>query len=97
LMEIALENGADDVTEIDDRFDVACTPDVYTAVVEAIETLNITIDFKEVSRVPSTTVEVDAETANSIMKLLEKLEDHDDIQSVASNVNFTSEQMASFG
>jgi transcriptional/translational regulatory protein YebC/TACO1 len=47
--------------------------------------------------VPSTTVDVDSETALAVMKLLEKLEDHDDIQSVASNVNFTEEQLASLG
>jgi YebC/PmpR family DNA-binding regulatory protein len=97
LMEIALENGADDVTESDDRFEITCTTDVYTAVVEGIEAAGIAIEVKEVSRVPSSTVEVDSETAISVMKLLEKLEDHDDVQSVASNVNFTPEQLASFG
>jgi YebC/PmpR family DNA-binding regulatory protein len=96
LMELALENGADDVTEIDDRYEVTCATDVYSAVVEAIEAQNITIEIKQVSRVPSTTVDVDSETAISVMKLLEKLEDHDDVQSVASNVNFTEEQLASF-
>jgi transcriptional/translational regulatory protein YebC/TACO1 len=96
-MEIALENGADDVTETEDRFDITCSTDVYSSVVEAIEAGGITIEMKEVTRVPSSTVEVDAETAISVMKLLEKLEDHDDVQSVASNVNFTAEQLASFG
>jgi len=97
LIELVLENGADDVTEADDRFEVSCTPDVYSTVVEAIESQSIEIEFKEVSRVPSTTVDVDSETALAVMKLLEKLEDHDDIQSVASNVNFTEEQLASLG
>ncbi|MEQ1830125.1 MAG: YebC/PmpR family DNA-binding transcriptional regulator [Pirellula sp.] len=96
LMELALENGADDVTDVDDRFEVSCATDVYSAVVEALECQNIPIEMKEVSRVPSTTVEVDSATAVSVMKLLEKLEDHDDVQSVASNVNFTQEQLASF-
>ena len=97
LMEIALENGADDVSEVDDRFDLTCTTEFYSAVVEAIEAQGISIDVKEVARVPSSTVEVDAETAVTLMKLLEKLEDHDDVQSVASNVNFSPEQLASFG
>jgi transcriptional/translational regulatory protein YebC/TACO1 len=39
------------------------------------------------------TVEVDSNTAVSVMKLLDKLEDHDDVQSVATNVNFTTEQL----
>ena len=53
--------------------------------------------MKSVSRVPSNSVAVDSETAIAVMKLLELLEDHDDIQSVASNVNFTEAQLASFG
>jgi YebC/PmpR family DNA-binding regulatory protein len=97
LMEIALENGADDVSEVDDRFDLTCTTEFYSAVVEAIEAQGISIEVKEVARVPSSTVEVDTETAVTLMKLLEKLEDHDDVQSVASNVNFSPEQLASFG
>ena len=97
LMELALENGADDVTETGDVYEVTCTPDVYTAVVDAIELQSIEIEVKEVSRVPSNSVEVDSETAIAVMKLLEQLEDHDDIQSVASNVSFSEEQLASLG
>ena len=97
LMEIALENGADDVTEVGELYEITCTPDVYTTVVDAIEAQSIEIELKQVTRIPSNTVEVDSETAVQVMKLLELLEDHDDIQSVASNVNFSEEQLASFG
>ena len=97
LMEIALENGADDVTESGEFYELTCTPESDTGLVEALEAKEIALETKEVTRVPSTTVEVDSETAISVMKLLEKLEDHDDVQSVASNVNFTEEQLASFG
>ena len=97
LMELALENGAEDVTDVDEHFEITCTPDVYTAVVDAIEAQSIAIELKEVRRIPSNTVEVDSETAVDVMKLLELLEDHDDIQSVASNVNFTEAQLASLG
>ena len=97
LMELALDNGADDVTDVDEHFEISCTPDVYTAVVEAIEAQSIAIDLKEVRRIPSNTVEVDSETAVAVMKLLELLEDHDDIQSVASNVNFSEEQLGTLG
>jgi len=95
LMELALENGADDVTEIGEYFELTCSPEAYSGLVEALDAQNILVETKSVSRVPSTTVEVDSETAISVMKLLEKLEDHDDVQSVASNVNFTDEQLAS--
>jgi YebC/PmpR family DNA-binding regulatory protein len=97
LMEIALENGADDVTESEDAFDITCGTDVYTGLVEVIEGQNIAIESKQVTRVPNLTVEVDSKTAVSVMKLLERLEDHDDVQSVATNVNFTAEQLATLG
>ena len=96
LMELALENGADDVTESGEFYELTCSTEAYTGLVEALEGKEIVLETKEVTRVPSTTVEVDDETAISVMKLLEKLEDHDDVQSVASNVNFTEAQLASF-
>lgn len=96
LMELALENGAEDVTETDDYFELTCPTDVYTGLVEALEGAQITLESKQVSRVPNMTVDVDAQTAVSVMKLLEKLEDHDDVQSVATNVNFTPEQLQAY-
>ena len=50
------------------------------------DVLNVPIETKEVARVPSNTVEVDSDTAISVMKLLEKLEDHDDVQHVYTNM-----------
>ena len=95
LMELALENGADDVTESDSGFEVTCQTDVYTELVDALESAQIALESKQGTRVPNLTVEVDSDTAVSVMKLLDKLEDHDDVQSVATNVNFTAEQLQS--
>ena len=61
--------------------------------VDALEGAQIALESKQVTRIPKMTVEVDSDTAVSVMKLLEKLEDHDDVQSVATNVNFTEEQL----
>jgi YebC/PmpR family DNA-binding regulatory protein len=96
LMELALESGADDVTETDEYFELTCPTDVYTGLVEALESAQIALESKQVTRVPNLTVDVDSETAVSVMKLLEKLEDHDDVQSVATNVNFTPEQLQAY-
>jgi YebC/PmpR family DNA-binding regulatory protein len=90
LMELALENGAEDVTESESGYDVTCPTDVYTELVDALEAAQIVLESKQVTRIPKMTVEVDSDTAVSVMKLLEKLEDHDDVQSVATNVNFTA-------
>jgi len=93
LMELALENGAEDVTENESGYEVTCPTDVYTELVDALEGAQIALESKQVTRIPKMTVEVDSDTAVSVMKLLEKLEDHDDVQSVATNVNFTEEQL----
>jgi YebC/PmpR family DNA-binding regulatory protein len=97
LMDLALENGAEDVTESSDLYEVTCPTDSFTELVDVIEAQGIVIESKEATRIPTLTVEVDSETAVSVMKLLEKLEDHDDVQSVATNVNFTAEQLATLG
>ena len=60
---------------------------------EALEAAGIPVEIKELTRMPSSTVEVDDDTAKSILKLLEQLEDHDDVQSVASNVQLSPAQL----
>lgn len=97
VMDLALENGAEDVTETGALYEISCTTESYSGLVEAIEGQGIPIESKQVTRVPNLTVEVDSEAAITVMKLLEKLEDHDDVQSVATNVNFTQEQLAMLG
>jgi len=94
LMEVAIENGAEDVTELDEQYEVSCAPEVYLGLTEAFEVAKISCEHKEITRVPSTTVEVDNEMAKSIAKLLAGLDDHDDVQSVSSNVQFTDDQLA---
>lgn len=96
LMEVALENGAEDITEGEAGYEVTCPTDVYTELVDALEAAQIPLESKQVTRIPTMSVEVDSDTAVSVMKLLEKLEDHDDVQSVATNVNFTVEQLQTF-
>ncbi|MFO0013372.1 MAG: YebC/PmpR family DNA-binding transcriptional regulator [Planctomycetota bacterium] len=97
VMELALDHGAEDVTESGELIEIVCPTDAYSGLVEVLETQGIAMESKQVTRIPNLTVEVDAETATTLMKLLEKLEDHDDVQSVATNVNFTADQLASMG
>ncbi len=94
LMELVLENGAEDVTEVDERFEITCAPENYLGLVEALATAEIATEHKEIVRVPSNTVNVDNDIAKSVAKLLEFLEDHDDVQSVSTNVEFSEEQLA---
>lgn len=93
LMEIALEAGAEDIKQQGDKFEVLCAPENYLAVSEALTAAGIEPELSQVTRIPNTTVELDVETARTVMKLLEQLDDHDDVQSVAANFKVSDEAM----
>jgi YebC/PmpR family DNA-binding regulatory protein len=63
IMELALEAGAEDVTELEDRFEITCAPSDFVGVVEQIESAGIEIDVKQVGRIPSNSVDFDDDTA----------------------------------
>jgi YebC/PmpR family DNA-binding regulatory protein len=94
LMEIALEAGADDVQRQGDKFEVTCDPDVYSALEAALEKAGVEPEMKKVTRVPTNNVELDVEGARKVLKLLEALDDHDDVQSVSSNFSVPDEALA---
>ena len=94
LMELALEAGADDVKRDGDQFELTCDPDVYSNVAEALEKAAIEPDVQQVTRIPSTTVDLDVSTGKIVLRLMEKLDDHDDIQSVSANFNIPDDAMA---
>jgi YebC/PmpR family DNA-binding regulatory protein len=94
LMEVALEAGASDVREVDGVFEVQCTPDVFQAVAAALEAAQVPVESSELARVASNTVDLDAEAARTAVKLMEALDDHDDVQSVTSNFNVPDELLA---
>ena len=87
LYEIALEAGASDLQQFGELFEVSCTPDAFQAVLSAIETAKIPTESAEVMRVASNTVDLDLDAARAVLKLMELLEDHDDVQSVTANFN----------
>jgi len=88
IIEIALENNALDVETRQQRIELTTSPECLSQLANAFEQAGIEMEVNEVVRVPQTTVDVDAETATTILKLLETLEDHDDVQSVSTNLNF---------
>lgn len=94
LMEVALEAGADDVRHDDGRLEVLCEPDVYSEVSDAFETASLTPQAKEITRIPSNTVDLDADTGRKVLKLMEALDDHDDVQNVSANFNIPDDAMA---
>ncbi|MGM0569630.1 YebC/PmpR family DNA-binding transcriptional regulator [Marinobacter sp.] len=92
LMEVALEAGAEDIVEQDDgSFEVRTTPENYLDVKEALVEAGLEPDNAEVTMVPSTTVELDRDGTESNLKLIDMLEDLDDVQNVWSNAEFNDE------
>jgi YebC/PmpR family DNA-binding regulatory protein len=94
VMEIALENDAEDVQVLDDRIEITTSPENLSQVSSALEAASIAMDVAQVTRIPQMSVDVDSETAKTVLKLLELLEDHDDIQAVSTNLNFESAAVA---
>lgn len=94
LMELALEAGAEDVQLNNDKFELKCDPDSYSNVVDALETAGIEPDLQQLARIPSTTIDLDIATAKKVLRLMESLDDHDDVQSVSSNFNIPETVLA---
>ena len=98
LMEIALEAGADDVKEDAGKFEVTCAPDAYQAVSKALTNAKIETEVSEITLLPDSTVDLeDASAARKLLKLMERLDDHDDVQNVSANFNIPDEIMAEIG
>ena len=94
LLEHALEAGADDVKRVDDKFEITCDPSLFAQVAAALEQKGIPREVSEITRIPQSTVELDAETARKVLALMEKLDDHDDVQSVSANFSIPQEALA---
>lgn len=98
LMELAIEAGAEDVKLVGDRWEVTCEPQAMAAVVDAVQRGGLQVESNEIVRVPTNTVDVDdVDTARKVLDLVERLDDHDDVQSVAANFNIPDEALAQLG
>lgn len=94
VIEAALEAGADDVVTNDDgSIDVITTPEDYMDVKEALIAKNFVPENSEVTMQPSTSAELDVEDAEKLMRLIDRLEDLDDVQNVYSNADISDEIM----
>jgi YebC/PmpR family DNA-binding regulatory protein len=93
-MEVALEAGAEDVTASGDTVEVQTDTGDLEAVKEAFEKAGLAYSTAEVTFVPSTNLELEGRELNSTMKLLDALDDLDDVQKVWSNVDFSDEAAA---
>ncbi len=94
LMEVALDVGADDVKQAGNKFEVTCPAESYTQVLDALTAAGLQPESSELTRIPTTTVDLNAEDARKVLKLMEALDDHDDVQNVSANFNIPDDVMA---
>lgn len=93
LMEVVLDAGADDLTRVDDTFEVQSPPEAFNAVIEALETAGIVPLESSIDMEPSNLVHLDGKKAEQCIKLLEIIEDHDDVQKVSANLDFDESEL----
>ncbi|NNE43554.1 MAG: YebC/PmpR family DNA-binding transcriptional regulator [Gemmatimonadetes bacterium] len=95
MMELALEAGAEDIAQEGDVFQITTAPAELFAVKQGLEAQDITVASAELVRIPQNTVRVEGKDAEKMMKLMEMLEDQDDVQRVASNFDIPDELLQS--
>ncbi len=93
LFEVTIEAGADDVQHESDTYEVTSSVDTFQDVADALEQAQIATDLSEITRIAANTVELDADAGRKVLKLMEALEDQDDVQSVTANFNIPDEVM----
>src|SRR5207245_11249129 len=97
LMGIALDAGAEDLKHAGTTFDITCEPNVFNQVQEALKKNNLTPVVAELTQLPKAPVDVDAEAGKKVLRLMEALDDNDDVQNVYSNVNISEAMVAEVG
>jgi YebC/PmpR family DNA-binding regulatory protein len=93
LFEAALEAGADDVTEEDEQFEVTTEPSAFIEVREALEAKGFKPLSAEITMIPQTLVALEGKQAESMLKMMDRLEDCDDVQNVYANFDISSDEM----
>jgi len=97
IMTIALDNGADDFVAEDDVYEIYTKTEDFNNVVEAIKAKNIPVIESEISMIPQTYIKLEGENAEHMLKLLDELEEHDDVKNVFSNFDISKEDMEKYG
>ncbi|HZL34142.1 MAG TPA: YebC/PmpR family DNA-binding transcriptional regulator [Tepidisphaeraceae bacterium] len=85
LLEVALDAGAEDVKNVGEVFEVITTPVALHKVKDALAAANIPAEAAEVANLPNSTMAIDAEAAGKLLRLVDALEDNDDVQTVSHN------------
>lgn len=93
LMEVALDSGAEDINDEGTTLEVVSDPKNFETVKDALDKSNLKYLFAKVAMIPQNTVKLDAKEAEQTLKLMEALEDSDDVQNVYANFDIPDEIM----
>ena len=93
LMSAVLDAGADDLQDDEDNWEVLSAPDAFPAVHDAVKQLGIEPATAQVSMIPQNYVKLEGKPAQQMVKLMEALEDHDDVQHVWSNFDIEEKEI----
>jgi YebC/PmpR family DNA-binding regulatory protein len=96
LMEIVLDNGAEDMTKAGENYEVTTSTEDFDKVHEALKAKKLPIESAEISKVPSTYIKLEGRQAEQMLKLYDKLEELDDIQNVWANFDIADEVIEQF-
>jgi YebC/PmpR family DNA-binding regulatory protein len=94
LFELAIDAGADDLRDDEDNFEIITSPDAFDAVLTAVKGAGIEPQVAEVEIMPQNYIKLEGADARQMLKLMEALEDHDDVQKVSANFDISEADMA---
>ena len=94
LFELAIEAGADDLRDDEDNFEIITSPESFDSVLNAVKAAGVEPQVAEVEMMPQNYVKLEGGDARQMLKLMEALEDHDDVQKVSANFDINEADMA---
>ncbi|MGP0565698.1 YebC/PmpR family DNA-binding transcriptional regulator [Nitrospina sp. 32_T5] len=94
MMELALEAGADDMQNTGEQYEITTSMENFETVHQALKDKNVPTEFAEITAIPQNTVPVDEQNGRAVLKLMDLLDDHDDVQKAYSNFDIPEEVMA---
>jgi YebC/PmpR family DNA-binding regulatory protein len=94
LFELAIDAGAEDLRDDEENFEIITSQDNFDAVLSAVKSAGIEPQVSEITMVPQNYIKLEGQEARQMLKLMEALEDHDDVQKVSANFDISEADMA---
>jgi YebC/PmpR family DNA-binding regulatory protein len=94
IMDIILEAGAEDMQTDEESYTITTMPQAFEPVKKALEARNVTVEHASLQKVPQNTVRVTGKDAETLLKLMEALEEHDDVQNIYANFDIDEKELA---